>query len=136
MTTKRSYKDVIPKERALQILEEEAGKQFDPKLVPVFVCGMQKGRIQMANEACESNCQTYAKHALIRESFSVLAWGNSHLFAEDTGKIPKVMETDAGCDLADLQGRDVQIINCPSDPLLPDVGSDGHAGLLPEIAGE
>lgn len=76
------------------------------------------------------------KHALIRESFSVLAWGNSHLFAEDTGKIPKVMETDAGCDLADLQGRDVQIINCPSDPLLPDVGSDGHAGLFPEIAGE
>ena len=53
MTTKRSYKDVIPKERALQILEEEAGKQFDPKLVPVFVCGMQEGRIQMANEAGE-----------------------------------------------------------------------------------
>lgn len=50
MTTKRSYKDVIPKERALEILEEEAGKQFDPKLVPVFVRGMREGRIRMASE--------------------------------------------------------------------------------------
>ena len=51
MTTKRCYKDVIPKERALEILEEEAGKQFDPRLVPVFVRGMREGRILMAGEA-------------------------------------------------------------------------------------
>lgn len=50
MTTKRSYKNVIPRERALEILEEEAGKQFDPQLVPVFVRGMREGRIQMAGE--------------------------------------------------------------------------------------
>lgn len=50
MTTKRSYKDVIPRERALEILEEEAGKQFDPQLVPVFVRGMREGRIQLADE--------------------------------------------------------------------------------------
>ena len=50
MTTKRCYKDVIPKERALEILEKEAGTQFDPRLVPVFVDGMRAGRIQMAGE--------------------------------------------------------------------------------------
>lgn len=50
MTTKRCYKDIIPKERALQILEEEAGKQFDPELVPVFIRGVADGRIQMAGE--------------------------------------------------------------------------------------
>ncbi len=51
MTTKRSYKDVIPMEHALEILEEEAGKQFDPSLVPVFVRGVREGRIKMASEA-------------------------------------------------------------------------------------
>ena len=50
MTTKRCYKEIIPKERALQILEEEAGRQFDPELVPVFIRGMTEGRIQLAGE--------------------------------------------------------------------------------------
>ncbi len=51
MTTRRCYKDVIPEDRALEILEEEAGRQFDPKLVQIFVCGMREGRIQIAGEA-------------------------------------------------------------------------------------
>lgn len=50
MTTKRCYKEIIPKERALRILQEEAGRQFDPELVPVFIRGMEEGRIQLAGE--------------------------------------------------------------------------------------
>ena len=38
------------RQRALEILEKEAGTQFDPRLVPVFVDGMRAGRIQMAGE--------------------------------------------------------------------------------------
>lgn len=37
MVSARSYKPKMEVERALEILQEEAGKQFDPKLVPVFV---------------------------------------------------------------------------------------------------
>lgn len=46
MISKRSYKASMPVERALKILEEEAGHQFDPALVPVFIRGIREGRIK------------------------------------------------------------------------------------------
>ncbi len=37
MISKRCYKDPLPVEEALYILQKEAGRQFDPELVPIFV---------------------------------------------------------------------------------------------------
>ena len=37
MISKRSYKPSMEVDKALGILEEEAGMQFDPKLVPIFI---------------------------------------------------------------------------------------------------
>lgn len=45
MVTARSYKPSIEVEEALHNLEEDAGRQFDPKLVPVFVRNIREGRI-------------------------------------------------------------------------------------------
>lgn len=45
MVSERSYKPQMEVEKALKILQEEAGKQFDPKLVPVFVRLVKEGKI-------------------------------------------------------------------------------------------
>ncbi|MCU0610056.1 MAG: response regulator [Chitinispirillaceae bacterium] len=37
MTSKRSYRDAMPQETAIRILEEEKGRQFDPHIVDAFV---------------------------------------------------------------------------------------------------
>lgn len=47
MTSKRCYKEKMSVERALEILIEEAGKQFDPNLVTIFVKAIQCGEIQV-----------------------------------------------------------------------------------------
>lgn len=47
MISKRSYKASMEVERALRILEEEAGKQFDPMLVPVFTELVKSGAIEI-----------------------------------------------------------------------------------------
>lgn len=47
MTSKRCYKKAFSMEKARQILLEEAGTQFDPNLVPVFVECLDTGRIKI-----------------------------------------------------------------------------------------
>lgn len=37
LVSKRVYKDAFPKEKAIQIIEEGSGTQFDPDLVPIFL---------------------------------------------------------------------------------------------------
>ncbi len=46
MIARRSYKEPYPVERALQIVLEEAGRQFDPKLGPLFVQWVKDGIIK------------------------------------------------------------------------------------------
>jgi putative nucleotidyltransferase with HDIG domain len=43
LTTKRSYKEAMPVERALKILEKDAGSHFDPELVRLFVAKKRSG---------------------------------------------------------------------------------------------
>ena len=50
MTSKRCYKEAVSLERGIEILTEEAGRQFDPKLVPVFVAELERGSIQLASQ--------------------------------------------------------------------------------------
>lgn len=50
MTSKRSYKEPAPVEEALQILEEGAGRQFDPVLVPIFVHLVRNGLVNVEEE--------------------------------------------------------------------------------------
>ena len=47
MISKRSYKQRMETERALEILQKEAGAQFDPKLVPVFVRIVRDGTLEL-----------------------------------------------------------------------------------------
>lgn len=47
MISKRSYKQSMPLERALRIMREESGKQFDPELAPVFIELVESGTIQV-----------------------------------------------------------------------------------------
>lgn len=37
LVSKRCYKEPIPVEEAFKIIEEDAGKRFDPKLAEVFL---------------------------------------------------------------------------------------------------
>jgi HD-GYP domain-containing protein (c-di-GMP phosphodiesterase class II) len=37
MTSDRSYRDALSEEKAIQELKENKGKQFDPKIVDVFI---------------------------------------------------------------------------------------------------
>ncbi len=45
--SKRCYKQAMPIEKALLILEEESGKQFDPELVPEFIEMIRDGELKM-----------------------------------------------------------------------------------------
>lgn len=47
MVSKRSYKPKMEVDRALEILQQEAGAQFDPKLVPVFVRIVKDGTVKI-----------------------------------------------------------------------------------------
>lgn len=53
IVSKRSYKEPQSVERAVQILEEEAGGQFDPKLVPAFIKLIQSGKMDVKKEDWE-----------------------------------------------------------------------------------
>ena len=46
MISRRSYKEPYPVEKALNIILDESGKQFDPKLGPLFVQMVQDGTIK------------------------------------------------------------------------------------------
>lgn len=50
MTSKRCYKDRMSVEVSLKIIEEEAGKQFDPKMAYVFIDAFHAGDIQLAED--------------------------------------------------------------------------------------
>ena len=45
LTAKRVYKPAFPLEKALQILEEGAGTQFDPKCVEAFMDSLTEVKI-------------------------------------------------------------------------------------------
>ncbi len=44
LTSERPYKKAWTEERAISLLEEEAGKHFDPELVPIFIACIPKVR--------------------------------------------------------------------------------------------
>jgi len=50
MLSIRPYKESFSTSKALRILEEEAGHQFDPKLVPIFVELVKKGTIKVCEQ--------------------------------------------------------------------------------------
>lgn len=51
MVSKRIYKKPMPIERALAIMEEEKGRQFDPHLADVFIQLVRAGQIEVQEEA-------------------------------------------------------------------------------------
>ena len=55
MISQRSYKQPYSIDKALHILLEEAGRQFDPQLVPVFAELVRSGRIQVPENGTESS---------------------------------------------------------------------------------
>lgn len=50
MTSVRSYKSAASVQAAIAILDAEAGKQFDPKLVRIFIDLLEKGNIEIRNQ--------------------------------------------------------------------------------------
>lgn len=60
MVSRRSYKQAMSVERALSILEEEKGRQFDPKLAELFMRLVRSGNldIRIAQEDAEQPQQT------------------------------------------------------------------------------
>ena len=46
MVSKRSYKAGMPVEKALAVIEQEAGRQFDPDLAVLFVDNVRNGQIK------------------------------------------------------------------------------------------
>ena len=48
MTSKRCYKEKMPVEKALRIVREEEGRQFDPEIAEVFIRAFQEGKIHLA----------------------------------------------------------------------------------------
>ena len=55
MTSKRCYKKAYSLNVAIQSLLEEAGKQFDPELVRVFVKCLQNGKIKLVDSEFSGN---------------------------------------------------------------------------------
>ena len=51
MTSKRCYKELMPVEKALDIIREEEGKQFDPEMAEVFIQAFRAGKIRLAEPA-------------------------------------------------------------------------------------
>ena len=51
MTSKRCYKELMPAEKALRIIREEEGKQFDPDMAEVFIHIFREGKIHLAEPA-------------------------------------------------------------------------------------
>ena len=51
MTSKRCYKELMPVEKALRIIREEEGKQFDPDMAEVFIRIFREGKIHLAEPA-------------------------------------------------------------------------------------
>ena len=49
----RNYKDAISVPRAIEILRSEAGKQFDPKLVEIFVELVESGVLKLPSQKAE-----------------------------------------------------------------------------------
>lgn len=54
MTSVRSYKSAVSVQTAISILDKEAGKQFDPKLVRIFINLLEKGDIEIRSQNVES----------------------------------------------------------------------------------
>lgn len=50
ITSKRPYKEAVTVEAALKILEEQAGLQFDPELVRLFIREVKKGTIKICDD--------------------------------------------------------------------------------------
>ena len=53
MTSNRSYKSAVTVKAAIAIMDKEAGKQFDPKLVKIFISLLEKGAIEVCNQNVE-----------------------------------------------------------------------------------
>ena len=53
MTSVRSYKTAVSVQTAIGILDKEAGKQFDPKLVRIFINLLENGSIEIRSQAAE-----------------------------------------------------------------------------------
>ena len=53
LTSSRPYKEPWPIERAVELIESEAGKHFDPELVPVFLANIDK-IIEIKNQNSDS----------------------------------------------------------------------------------
>ena len=54
MTSKRCYKELMPVEKALRIIREEEGKQFDPDMAEVFIHIFREGKIHLAEPGRKS----------------------------------------------------------------------------------
>lgn len=59
ITSERNYKAAVPVPEAIAIMRSEAGKQFDPYLVDIFIDHLENGQIQLqASPAEEAAAQT------------------------------------------------------------------------------
>lgn len=54
MTSDRSYKAAVSVQTAIAILDKEAGKQFDPKLVRIFINLLEKGSIEIRRQVADN----------------------------------------------------------------------------------
>lgn len=76
MTSSRSYKQPVSVERALEILKEEANKQFDPTLVSVFIDLVESEKLVVQNTKLAHdlisglNLDQVVQHSLREEKIS------------------------------------------------------------------
>ena len=84
-TDNRCYKEAVSLERGICILQEEAGRQFDPKLVPIFVAELKRRGIHLAGQRpgadqCSHSSMAFSLHAAAAEKKPLLFFANAAIF--------------------------------------------------------
>ena len=92
ITSVRSYKEAASPQEAVRILREEAGKQFDPSLVAVFVDLVEGNKIELQGQQSDMPYPPLVPSAGVEESGQTLDDRPTEAFFEKRDQDPEMQD--------------------------------------------